>query len=139
MPGSKSDYLEKAVLDFVFNGTALVLPVNLYIALSTGAYSDAATGAAMTEVVGGGYTRATMPRNLTTWPAATGNPAQLKNGVPAPFPTATANWGFIVAFYVVDASTGGNVLYGSDLIISKQIEIGDTATFGANTITITED
>lgn len=139
MPGSKSDYLEKALLDYVFSGVPLNLPATLYIALSRTAYSDAATGASMGEVVGNGYARAPMARDTTTWPPASGNPAQLKNGTPASFPAATGDWGTITTFYVVDAPTGGNVLYGSDLAIAKPITTGDTATFAANTITITED
>lgn len=139
MPGSKSDYLEKALLDFVFNGTAIALPATLYVALSTAPYSDASTGSSMGEVVGGGYARAAMPRDVATWPRASGNPAQIKNAVPASFPAATADWGTITTFYIVDALTAGNILYGSDLAISKPITVGDTATFAANTITITED
>lgn len=140
MPGSKSDYLEKAILNFLLGDGTLAKPATVYVALSTAAYSDAATGAAMTEVSGGAYARVAVTNNATNWPAATGaSPAQKQNGVSITFPTATAAWGTVAAFYIVDAGTGGNVLYGGDLTTAKAIASGDTATFAANSITITED
>lgn len=142
MAGSKSDYLEAAILNYLLGGTALASPGTLYIALSTAAYSDAATGAAMTEVstASTAYARVAVTNNATNWPAATGtSPATKQNGTAFTFPAATAAWGTVTSFYIVDAASGGNVLYGGDLTTAKSISSGDTATFAASSITITED
>lgn len=142
MAGSKSDYFEKALLDYVFSATSWTAPTTLYIALSTAAYSDAATGASMSEVSSAstGYARVAVPNNSSNWPAATGtSPTSKGNGTAITFPTASASWGTVSSFYVTDAATNGNVLYGGDLTLAKAISQGDTATFAANAIAITED
>lgn len=140
MAGSKSDYLEKAILDYLLGAGALAKPATVYVALSTAAYSEAATGAAMTEVAGGGYARVAVTNDATNFPAATGaSPATKANGTAITFPTASASWGTVTSFYIVDAGTGGNVLYGGDLTTAKAVGSGDTATFAANSISITED
>lgn len=143
MAGSKSDYLEKAILDHVLGGSfTLAKPATVYVALSTAAYSDAATGAAMTEVstTGTGYARVAVTNNDTNWPGATGtSPTTKQNGAAITFPTASGAWGTVTSFYICDAATGGNVLYGGDLSTAKAINSGDTATFAQNAISITED
>lgn len=142
MPGSKSDYLERAILDHVLGATSLTKPTTVYIALSTAAYTDAATGAAMTEVgTGVGYTRLAVTNDATNWPAATGSsPASKSNGAAFTFGAATGSWGTITSFYICDGSgTGANVLYGADLTTARSVASGDTASFAAGAITITED
>ena len=54
------------------------------------------------------------------------------------FPTASANWGTVLSFYIVDAASGGNVLYGADLVTSRAIDTGDTASFAVGAIVVTE-
>lgn len=153
MAGSKSDYLEKAILDYLLGATPLAVPPStatpVFVALSLAAYSDAATGSAMTEVVGNAYARVSVANTPTNWPGASsggvsGSPGALKqNGTAITFLTATGNWGNgaqpILSFYIVDASSGGNIIYGGDLSQSKLIANGDTATFAAGSIQITED
>jgi hypothetical protein len=144
MSGSKSDYLEAALLNLVLGGTAWSAPATTYIALSTAAYSDAATGGAMTEVstTGTGYARVALTNNATNWPSATGtSPTTKNNGTVITFPTATGSWGTVTSFYIVDAASAGNVLYGGDLGTAKTIASGDTASFATSPvgITITED
>lgn len=140
MAGSKSNYLEARILNHFLGGVASTAPVTHYIALSTAAYNDAATGASMTEVVGGAYARVAVTNNVTNWPTATGTaPTTQTNGTTITFPTATASWGTVMSFYITDAASGGNVYYGGDLTVSKPVTSGDTASFAAGAITITED
>ena len=136
MAGSKSDYLESALLNGVLGGPQFTLPGTVYIALSTAAYSDAASGASMSEVTGGSYARVAVTNNATNFPAASGGTKS--NGNVFTFPTASANWGTILSFYIVDASSGGNVLYGADLVTSRSIDNGDTASFAVAAITVSE-
>jgi hypothetical protein len=134
MAGSKSDYLENKLLDHVLGNVAYTAPTTVYVALYTVAPADSGGG---TEVSGGGYARVAVANNSTNWPAASGG--SKSNGVDITFPTATADWGTVVAFGIFDASTGGNLLYWATLTTSKSILNGDTAKFAAGSITITED
>jgi len=143
MAGSKSDYLEKKILDYLLGNVTDFRSSTVYIALSTAAYSDASTGASMTEVSNSNaYARVAVTNDATNWPAATGtSPASKSNGAAFTFPAATGSWGTVTSFYIVDSGTygAGNVLYGGDLTASKAIASGDTATFASSAITITED
>jgi hypothetical protein len=136
MAGSKSAYLENKALDIILGGTSWTAPATVYIALSTAAFSTASTGSSMTEVSGGSYARVSVTNNSTNWPnASSGSKA---NGAVFTFPAATANWGTVLSFYIVDASSAGNVLYGADLTTSRTINNGDTASFAVSAITLTE-
>lgn len=137
MASGKSDYLEVALLNAVLGGPAFALPPNVYIALSTAAYSD---GAMTGEVVGGAYARVAVANTAANFPGATGSaPATKSNAAAFTFPTASGAWGTILSAYVMDAASGGNKLYGGDLGTGKAIAIGDTASFPANSMTFTED
>jgi len=136
MAGSKSDYLENALLDGVLGGSAFSLPATVYLSLSTAVYSDAATGASHTEVSGGSYARVAVTNNATNWPAASGG--SKSSGAIFTFPTASAGWGTAQSFYIVDAASNGNILYGADLTAPRTILNGDTASFASGAITVTE-
>mgnify|MGYP001016290781 FL=1 len=135
MAGSFSDYLEQKVLNHVFGATAYSAPGTLYFALFTAAPSDSGGG---TEVTGGSYARVALTNNTTNFPNATGtSPTSKSNGVAVTFPTASANWGTVVAFGIFDASSGGNLICWADLTANKTVNNGDTASFAASALTIT--
>jgi hypothetical protein len=141
MAGNKSAYFERAMLDLALSAITFTPPATLYLALSTSSFSTSATGSVMNEVsvTGTAYARVAITANLTNFPAASGsNPATKSNGTVFTFPTATAAWGTILSAYLVDASTGGSILYGADLTASKVIQTGDTATYAVGALTITE-
>lgn len=132
MAGSFSDYLENKLLDHVFMNTAFTQPSNLYVALFTVAPSDSGGG---TEVSGGSYARVSTASG--DWSTASGG--SLSNSVKITFPTATADWGTVVAFGVFDASTGGNMISWGDLTSSKAVNNGDTAEFDIGDLVQTLD
>lgn len=134
MAGSKSDFLELELLDHVLGNQAYSAPATVYVALYTTAPTDAGGGV---EVSGGAYARVAVTNNLTNWPAAAAGAKA--NGTEIEFPTATADWGTVVAFAILDASSGGNFLYWGDLTQSKTINNGDTAKFAVGDLDITED
>ena len=109
-----TDYLENKVLDYVFSGGSFSQPGTKYLALYTVAPTDSSAG---TEVTGGGYARQTV--TLTTSGSDTTNSAAVE------YPTATANYGTVVAVAVLDASSGGNMLAYASLTASKTIATGD--------------
>lgn len=129
MAGSFSDYLEDKVLKHVFTNTAYTAPSTLYVGLYTVAPTDAGGG---TEVSGGSYARQT-----GTFTVSGSNPTQAANSAAVEFPTASANWGTIVAAAVFDASSGGNMLAWADLTANKTISSGDVFRFPISSFVIT--
>jgi hypothetical protein len=135
MAGSKSNYLENALLDHVFGGGDYARPATLYIALFT--VSPGETGIAGTEVSGGSYQRLAVTNNPTNFPAASGG--SKSNGTTFTFVTATASWGTVAAFAVMDDPTSGNELYYGDISTPKLIDVGDTAKFNPGDLSFSED
>lgn len=133
--GSFTDYLENELLDHVFGGGDYSRPATLYIALSTTTISDDGTG--MTEPSGGSYARAAVTNNATNWPAASGGAKA--NGTAITFAQASASWGTIIDFAIMDAVSGGNMLGYGTLTTSKTIDSGDTPSFAIGELDITLD
>jgi hypothetical protein len=134
MAGSFSDFTENELLDHLLSAATYTPPANVHVALFTAAPTDAGGG---TEVTGGAYARVQVTNNATNFPAAVAG--SKSNGTVITFPTATANWGTVVAFALFDAATAGNMLIWADLTTSKAINNGDTARFDAGTLTVTLD
>ena len=133
MAGSKSDFLENELLDHILSAATYTAPATVYIALYTVAPTDTGGG---TECTGGSYARVAVTNNATNFPAASGGAKS--NGVAISFVEATASWGTVVAFGILDALTLGNLLYWADLTTSKVIDNGDTATFAIGDLDVTE-
>ena len=124
-----SDYLEDRVLEHLFGGNAFTAPSTLYVALYTVAPSDTGGG---TEVSGGAYARQT-----ATFTVSGTNPTTASNTAAIEYPTATANYGTVVAVGVFDALTSGNLLAYSTLDSSKVVSSGDVFRFNAGDLDIT--
>lgn len=124
-----SDYYEDKIIEHMLRGQGFTPPSTLYLALYTVAPSDAGGG---TEVSGGSYTR--QPFTLT---AASGGTTS--NSADIIFPTATADWGTIVAVGIFDAQTGGNLLMYGNLQTSKTVNADDTFVIKAGDLDITVD
>ena len=126
-----SDFLENKVLDHLLGATAYTAPGTVHFALYTAAPSDSGGG---TEVSGGGYARVAVTNNATNWPAASAGTKRNANTIT--FPEATANWGTIVAIAILDAATGGNLLFWTT-ITSRSVVTGDIPRFNAQGVSIT--
>ena len=131
MAGSFTDYTENKVLDHVVGKTSFTMP-STWLALFTVAPTDAGGG---TEVTGGSYAR--VATTGTDWDAASGG--AIANAVALAFPTATANWGTIVAAALMDAATAGNMLIWGDLAVTKTVNTDDTLSFPIGNIDFTLD
>jgi hypothetical protein len=123
-----SDYLENEVLDHILGNGAYTAPTDIYVGLWT-ADDGLESGTVTSEVSGGSYARQTM-----TFDAAAAGSAD--SAATVTFPTATANWGTITHVALMDASTGGNVLFHGSVTTSKTIESGDTFQISAGNLTI---
>ena len=124
-----SDYLEDKVLDHVFGGTSYTAPGTLYVALYTVAPSDTGCG---TEVSGGAYVRKTATFNVSGT-----SPTTATNAAAVEYPTATADYGTVVAVGILDASSSGNLLAYANLDTSKVVSSGDVFRFDAGDLDIT--
>ena len=120
-----SNYLAGEILDDVFSGNAYSPPGTFYLALYTSA--PTASGGS-TERSGNGYVRQTVAFTTTA--------QQSSNTAAVEFPTATADWGTIVAVGVFDASTSGNLLAFGNLTASKSIVSGDVLRITAGDLDI---
>ena len=123
-----TDYLENKLLAHSFSNTAYTSPSTVYVALYTVAPTDSTTG---TEVTGGGYVRRSA--SFTTTGSASTNAAALE------WPTATTNYGTVVAVAVLDASSSGNMLAFAALAANKTISTGDVFRIPAGDLDITLD
>jgi hypothetical protein len=131
----KSDFLENAVLNKVFNATAFPASSPVFVALFTAAPTDAGGG---TEVSGNAYARVSVTANSTNFLTSTAGTTN--NLIAITFPQATpSGWGVVTHFGIFDASTAGNLLYWAALTASKTIDPLDTVSFAIGALVITED
>ncbi|QDP46978.1 MAG: hypothetical protein Unbinned4204contig1001_43 [Prokaryotic dsDNA virus sp.] len=124
-----TDYLEDKVLEHVFGGNAYSAPSTLYVALYTVAPTDTGGG---TEVSGGAYARQTAAFTVSGT-----NPTQASNSAAVEYPTATANYGTVVAVGIFDASSSGNLLAYANLTASKVVSTGDVFRFNSGDLDVT--
>lgn len=123
-----TDYLEDALLKHVFTNTAYTSPTTVYAALFTVAPSDTGGG---TEVSGGAYARQSMAFSVS------GTGTLATNSSAVEYPTATADYGTVVAVGIFDAASSGNLLAYANLTTSKTVSSGDVFRFNAGDVDIT--
>lgn len=116
--GSFIDAFENKVLDHILKGTALSVPTNIYVALSTADPGE--SGGAIAEPSGNNYGRA----QCNTWDAAasraSANTSQIN------FAQASGSWGTISHWALYDAITGGNLIAYGSFTTPKVIGAGHT-------------
>jgi hypothetical protein len=122
---SLSNYLETALLNHAFRGTAYTQPSGLYLALFTSDPGEANTG---TEVSGNAYARQSFSGSVSgdTFTASTN----------IEFPAATASWGTITHVGIFDALTSGNLLASGALTTSRAIGSGDVFREASLTVSL---
>jgi len=128
---SFSDYLENAVLDYVFRNTGTPTSATVYLSLhTTTGPTDAGSANEITGV--GNYAR----QAITFGAAAAG--AISNTGAVSFGPVTGANFGDIIAVGIWDALSAGNML-AWDGITTATVNIGDTLNFAIGAIDITLD
>jgi hypothetical protein len=151
-----SDFLENKLIDWFFRAQAINItgataaagtgPANLYIGLLTTTPTDSTAG---TEVTGNAYARVAVASSTTAWDntqqasttaASSGVTGTTRNQAIITFPTPTpAGWGTVTGVGIYDAAAAGNLLIYSALTVSKTINVGDSVTFPANSLTFQID
>jgi len=105
MAGSLTNYGEGKVLGHLFGGTAYTVPSTWYIGLFSAAPTDTTAG---TELTGGGYARAAVTNNTTSFPVVAAGSAVV-NGPDITLFTSSGSH-TAVAMGLFDASTSGNLV-----------------------------
>jgi hypothetical protein len=139
MAGSKTDYLENAVLNYwlgkSFTSTA---PATVYVRLYNSTINDTVT-AATDRCAGANYADVAVTNSSANWTNATSGSKQNKTVVT--FTTAASTgWGTINAFAILatNSTSSGNVLYWGDLTTPQVVAAGNTVRFSTAAIVITE-
>ena len=122
-----SNYLENALINATLRNTSYTSPATIYVGLYTTDPTDANTG---TEVSGGSYARTAVTFGAPSNGAST-------NDAAVEFPQATASWGTVAYLGILDASTGGNLMYHTALDISKPIDTGDIFKIAIGSLSVT--
>ena len=146
MAGSASDYLENAMLALVFNNSNIanmgdatgvrgsLTAGSFFIALFTTVCTDAAPG---TETVYTNYTRTPLARTTGGFAISGTTPTKALNVATVSFPPCGATGATIVAFAIMDALTGGNMLYFGTCSLAVSTAI--TPNFPAGSLEIDLD
>lgn len=129
-----SNYAANGALDFMFRNQSFTVSAN-HVALCTATIADGDTGSSITEPGSGAYARKQVNANGGAAPdwdvAVSGDPSYVDNNDEIAFPTATGDWGTIVAVALCDASTAGNLLFYDNDMTDQAVNNGDTAKFPA--------
>jgi hypothetical protein len=131
-----SDYLEGKIAQFIFknNTEAFASPGDsLYLALFT-AVTGLESNTPSAEVSGGSYARQQVV--AANWTQTGG---AIENALDIEFAQATAAWGEITHGAIMDAPTGGNVLYWGALTTPREIGNGDQFKVNAGDLDLTHD
>ena len=130
-----SNYTENKVLDHALGTASWTAPGTVYLGLFTNTSGNAATnledGTLTDEVTTSG---SAYGRQSIAFGSASGGSAS--NSGTVTFSAATSNWGTITHVAVMDASTGGNVLFWGAVTTSKTIESGDTFQVSSGNLSI---
>ena len=122
-----SDYAEAACLNALLRGITLNAAnvASLRLALYTSDPGDAGSGA---EVQGSWYVR--VPTGAFTAPAPSGSGAQAVSNINAvTFASVKDAAGTITHAGIIDAGSGGNLLFSNAMPSPKTLQIGDVLSF----------
>lgn len=122
-----TNFLENELCDHILRNASYTSPVTVYAALYTDDPGEDDSG---TEATGGSYAR-----EAVTF-GAPANGVCANSGI-VTFTTATAAWGTITHFQILDAVTAGNPLFHGQLENSVVVGIGDTVRFQIGDLEIT--
>ena len=129
--GAKTNYAETAVGTWRLTDGAVTRPTAWYIALYTTLPGEDGTGGV--EVSGNGYAR-----QPVDW-SETATPGQFDNDALVAFTADGGNWGSIVGWGNCDHVSAGNIWDRGELDAAETINDGDTLSFAAGALKISED
>jgi hypothetical protein len=134
-----SNYSERKILDHVLTASTYTAPSTRYLALFTNTSGNALTNlqaGTLTDEISTSSTA--YGRQTVTFASAntSGGTTSSATNATVTFSAATASWGTVTHIAVMDAATGGNVLFFGAVTTSKQIDTGDTFQVTSGNLTI---
>jgi hypothetical protein len=140
---SMTNYTESGVLNHLFRTGTFSKPSTISVGLTTDIPADNVTGGDANEVANAGsYARVDVGAPVDgDWdfvdqgPGASGH---TQNTAAITFPAASANWGMVSGIIICDNATyaAGNVLMTGKLNSPRDIQNGDTFSFGIGDVDI---
>jgi hypothetical protein len=128
--------MQNRVLSWLKGSTFTAAPATVYIALWTTAPANDGTGGTEVTTSGTAYARQAITTS-TGFSAVSGtNPETMTNANTITWAAATANYGTVVGASIMDASTGGNLLWNVTLGASQTVNSGSTASIAAGAMSI---
>lgn len=121
---SATNFLEDAILRATLTGNTYA-GGTVYVALYSSGPTEASSA---TELSGSGYARSSVAFSVTSGTAT--NTANVTIG------PATANWSTATGWGIVDASTGGNILYAGNFGVPQTVKDTRSLTFETGKISI---
>ncbi|MHA1215906.1 MAG: phage tail fiber protein [Candidatus Thorarchaeota archaeon] len=136
MAGKASDYLENELIDHLVGNGSWSPPASYYIALSKADPTD--DGSGLDEPTGDYARKSTAPGDWNT-----ASSRSITNANDIVFAEATSDWApvgdEITHFAIMDASTGGNMLFYGEFTASRTITTGDTFVIPSGSLEISVD
>jgi len=127
----KTNYLENALMNHIFQNVTYTPPSKVYLALFTTDPGD--TGSQDNELPSGnGYSRTEVIFSDASNGAVSNTQAVI-------FPQATSDWPTVTHVGIMDAPSGGNMLYTGSLTSPVTIVSGDSLRIDIGNLTISED
>ncbi len=129
-----STYSSDKILDHILKTSVWAAPASSYVGLFTSdAGLDDNVEGSQTEVSGGSYTRMDAS---TSFPASSAGTV-INTVAEIIFPTATAAWGTVTHWALLDAATSGNVLmWGALGGGGRDVQTGDGPRFLLSSFTL---
>ncbi len=129
MTTQKTNYLEDALVNHVLRNTVMTSPSTVYLALFSGNPGEAGGG---TELSGNGYARIAITFGTPSPSGVVNNTNTLT------FSASGGAWLGIVAHAIMDAVSGGNMLYYETGVSGPTLADGESYEFGSGDIAVTE-
>lgn len=127
---AKSEFLNQSVLNAVLRNVSYTSPATVYCALNTTTSTPTVPG---TEDADANYARI-----ATTFAAPSGSSVSNSGVLNFYGAGRAAGSATIVEAAIYDALAAGNELYYGSLAVAKLVGTGDTASFSASSLTVTE-
>lgn len=132
---AKTAYLEKKLLNHVLLGENYTPPATLYLALFTA--DPGREGDTSSEISDPAYTR--LPITFTAAEDDPESGSYCTNAYDIEFAQATVDWGYVTHGAIMDAETGGNMLYKGPFDVPKEVLKGDFFEIPAGEVKVVED
>lgn len=126
---AKTSYLSNEILDHLLRNETFSSVATLYLAMFTA--DPTTTGDQTNEVSGGSYSRQSIAFDAAASQASANTSA-------VNFGTASASWGTVTHWGIMDASSGGNMLYFGEWDTAKAVNNGDTVEIPAGQVQLSE-